>query len=216
LFCWQGEGEDFCYEEGAAIWGSFDPVLSLSRHRVYRNQKCAKCHDVHDGVPFDKVLACKPYNHFGVKSFEEILIQAYSDFNNSGCMVNFFLPKEAKTLDLRQIRCHPELYSTYFYADLFPTSNRIQLCEDGPLMPYGEGTWFRNFYCSFDDIPRTTCDETGFYRESFAGKGVGSSIMLLLGENVASEHRSTGEIQVHQEACLSVSNKKVGKFTSCI
>ena len=128
-------------------------------------------------------------------------------------MVDFFLPREAKSMDIRSIRCYPEMYTTYIYADLFPTSNRIKLCEDGPLMPYGEGTWFRNFYCSYDDIPRTTCDESSFYRESLTGKGAGGSIMLLLGENVASEHRSTAENQVHQEACFSLSNKKVGQFT---
>jgi len=180
---------------------------------VYRNQKCAKCHNVVDGVPFDKILTCKPYNDLGMKSFDRVLIEAYSDFNNSGCIVHFFLPSEAKDMDLRQFRCFPSISSTYSFSNRFPISNRTELCKFGPLMPYFDyRTWYHNFYCSMDDIPQTVCGEVGFYRDTFTGKGFQRSMAILLSENAISTSHSTVTKEVHQEACLSVKTQKVGQF----
>ena len=146
------------------------------------------------------------------KSVDEVLIEAYSDFNNSGCSVNFLLPNEAKSMDLRLIRCFPNIVSKYVFSKQFPNSNRTEWCEDGPLMPYLEGSWFRNFYCSMRDNPQSFCGDIGFYRDTFTGKGYHRSIIILFGENAASVSRSAGTNEVHQEACLSVNNRKVGQF----
>ena len=216
LFCYyQGQIEDYCYDESATIWGSFNPVLSPSSHRVYRNQMCAECHEVYDSVPFDKVLVCKLYKSTGIKSFDEVLIEAYSDFINSGCSVIFFLPKQAKQMDLRPIVCFPKLISTYNYSKLPPKDYRTEVCEKGPLMPYFKHTWFRNFYCSKDDIPLALCADTGFYVDSFEGRA-GRSMVILFGENLRSMNRSTVANQVHQEACLFINNTKVGRFASFV
>ena len=152
-----------------------------------------------------------------MKSVDEVLMEAYSDFNNSGCSVNFFLPREAKDMDLRLIRCYPNFVSTYIFSERVP-GNRTDLCENGPLMPYLEGTWFRNFYCSSNNIPQTKCHEAGFYQEYFEKKLTGYSIAIIISDDAASMERPTVSNKVYQEACLSMNNTttKVRKLASTV
>jgi len=225
LFCYyQGQIEDYCYNESTTIWGSFNPVLSPSSHRVYRNKVCAECHGVYDGVPFDKLLQCKSSksNSLGMKSFDQVLIEAYSNFIKSGCSVTFYLPKKAKEIDLRPVICYPSIQS--LFSNRPQVDNRKEMCERGPLMPYPNNRssiFYRNFYCSGDDIPKTGCaNETGFYIESYidreTGKVPGTSndktMFILFGENVPSMNRSTVANKVHLEACLIFNYTKVGRF----
>jgi len=184
---------------------------------------CAECHGVYDGVPFDKGLNCKSSSKkTGIKSLDEVLIEVYSNFNNSGCNVNFFLPRVAKAMNLRTVVCFPKLVST-IWSKLPPEDNSKELCENGPLMLYSSNTGyryvFRNFYCSLEDIPGTRCSEMGFYIESFIRDNVADSVMtmsILIDEKFPSVNRSTVAKKVHLEACTLINNTKVGKFAFCI
>jgi len=163
-------------------------------------------------------MVCNSYKDIGMKSVDEVFMEANSDFNNSGCSVHFFLPREAKNMDLRLIRCYPNLASTIIYSNRLPKENRTEWCEDGPLMPYFEGSWFRNFYCSSNIIPQTKCNEAGFYREYFTNKWTGFSIAILISYDAASIDRPTVANENYQEACLSLNNTttKVGKLASTV
>jgi len=225
MFCYyQGRSDDYCYDESATIWGSFNPVLSPSSRRVYRNKMCAECHEVYDSVPFDRILQCKSSksNTPGMKSLDQVLIEAYSNFIKSRCSVTFYLPNEAKEIDLRPVICYSRTQS--IFSQSTPEDNRKEMCERGPLMPYPNNEvsiFYRNFYCSEDDIPKTRCaTEPGFFIESYINRENGTiqgdsndmTMFILFGENVPSMNRSTVANKVHLEACLVINNTKVGRF----
>ena len=207
----QEHSDGTCTDESETIWGSLNPVISLSRQRIYRNQKCALCNGVDDFVPLDKKLICPSLTNSGFRSFDALFIELRSNFNSSLCKIQFFLPEEAVNIDQRLVRCYPETISPYLNFDSSTSAeNRTELCTNGPVLPYSSRSrWYRNIFCTFLENPPNTCQQLSDITGQFSNVDLTWSMVVLFGKSTSISGRSGVANTHYEEACITVNNTKV-------
>jgi len=206
----QEHSDGTCTDESETIWGSLNPVISLSRQRIYRNQKCALCNDVVDFVPLDKIMICDATSFAGVRSFDGLFIEVRSNFNSSLCKIQFFLPEVARNVDQRLVKCFPDLSPLYRLGDLTVTDNRKDICEKGAVMPFLSGSWHRNFYCTSLEKPHFPCPKPpDIFKTPSPAKGFPRSMLVLIGNIFSSPVQSDVATIDYKKACININGTKV-------
>jgi len=210
LNCFQEHSDGTCTDESETIWGSLNPVISLSRQRIYRNQKCALCNDVDDFVPLDKIMICDATSFGGVRSFDGLFIEVRSNFNSSLCKIQFFLPEGARNVDQRLVKCFPDLSLNYRLGDLTVTDNRKDICKNGAVMPFLSASWYRNFYCTSLEKPHFPCPEPpDIFKTSTPAKGFPRSMVVLIGNLFSSAGQPDVATLDYKEACTNINGTTV-------
>jgi len=162
-------------------------------------------------VPLDKIMICPSLTNSGFRSFDALFIELRSNFNSSLCKIHFFLPKEARYIDQRLVRCFPEIIATYqYFGTPTATENRNELCTNGPVLPYFSWSWwYRNIFCTFLENPPNTCQQPSDITGQYSSIDLTRSMVVLFGKSASISGRSGVENTDYEEACITVNDTKV-------
>ena len=146
-----------CGEENVAPWGSLFPVYSKSSAKIFKNNACALCNGVTDGIAWDALMICHVYTSDGALKLRMQNIANFESFLNGYnpdnlCYVNFKPQIPFSSLD--HLRCLKDPISTCPNDDfsipggLSMTKDEVrQACSSGLTSYYTMFGSFKNVFC---------------------------------------------------------------------
>ena len=194
-----------CGEQDIYAWGSIWPLYSPTTRIIYKNEACALCHNVNDGIKWTMVVNCDSKLWTYGTSLEILL----NNFQDSGCKV-YFMYKENSSEVMHQI-CYKDLISDCgTEVKDQPAINLTSVdihdqCSHGAistLYKYTTKRWYKNIFCAMcNGLDVNMCLSTDNKPRSF----VGSFISILNPKQLSSlstKLDSQGfEKRVGAEAC---------------
>ena len=122
-------------------WGHINPVYSVSKHKIYINDDCARCNGVKDGQAWNQYVTCSFAYATGMDTLGALANSVTSQSWSPDCYVNF-APKENIYLVSKKV-CYPNIIDecltlniTESVSTFVNTSTIAAACEGNFYAPY--------------------------------------------------------------------------------
>jgi hypothetical protein len=213
-----------CGDVKVAPWGSFMPVFSKEKQKIYKNTACAEADNVRDGILWDFQIISKQYDSSALtRDASSYISNLYLATIPRYCRLHFRYPGDIS--DLKYERCFMDLINTCKNKE-FTVPKRMNLtssqireaCTSGLVSPYRARNMYANVFCYMCNGYQYSETETCFIDVDGIRGFTGSLITILLnGRSVAENIRRIKEAKIVKRLPRACPKQcKVDKVGICV